>query len=252
MDHPYISIITPCLNSAATIRHTILSVLNQKLPIEYIIIDGGSTDGTLDIIAEYSERISRIISEPDEGISDAFNKGIYYANGKVIGILNSDDRYEDNILEAISDVFQTYSPDVLHGNLRYETAVAERFIEKPSPEKIWRLMTIYHPTMFVRKEIYKRIGAYSKEYKYAMDSEWVHRALRKQVRFHYVDKTVTTMLLGGVSDRLRKYALNEFKKSTITHGTSKLTANYYYYRQLAIQTLMSRPWLRRLNLRRRR
>ena len=247
MKHPHISIITPCLNSAATIRTTIQSVIQQKIAVEYIIIDGGSTDGTLAIINEYTDKISHVISEPDNGISDAFNKGIRLANGEIIGILNSDDCYEPNALKTISDIFQTYSPEVVHGNLQYETPTGERFLEKPSPEKIWQLMTIYHPTMFVRKEIYDRIGAYKEDYLYAMDSEWVHRAHKMHVTFHYIDKTVTTMMLGGVSDRLRKHALNEFKKSTITHGTSQLTANYYYYRQRVIQALMSRPWLRRLN-----
>ncbi len=116
-----ISVITVCFNSEKTIARTIESVINQHYSdLEYIIIDGGSKDKTVEIINKYRNELSYFISEPDQGISDAFNKGIRVATGDIIGIINSDDWYENGIFKLVNEMFlQNKEIDVLVGALRY-------------------------------------------------------------------------------------------------------------------------------------
>jgi glycosyltransferase involved in cell wall biosynthesis len=119
MNKPLISIITVCYNSVKTIEETIQSVLAQDYPaIEYIIVDGGSKDGTLDVIYQYKHKISQIISEPDNGIYDAMNKGIHLAKGNVVGLLNADDIYANNkVISAIMQVMSDPNSEACYGDL---------------------------------------------------------------------------------------------------------------------------------------
>src|SRR5574338_486367 len=121
MNKPLISIITVCYNSVKTIEETIQSVLAQDYPaIEYIIVDGGSKDGTLDVIYQYKHKISQIISEPDNGIYDAMNKGIHLAKGDVVGLLNADDIYANNkVISAIMQVMSDPNIEACYGDLIY-------------------------------------------------------------------------------------------------------------------------------------
>ncbi|MEH6557737.1 MAG: glycosyltransferase family 2 protein [Oceanicoccus sp.] len=248
---PRISIITPCLNAAATIRDTIESVINQDFDdMEYIVIDGGSTDGTLEILQEYPDIIDKVVSEPDQGISDAFNKGIKLASGDYIGIINADDYYEPcaftNILEVAA---ANGDPDVIHGSLRYIPVTGNDYLEHPCIERIWNYMSVFHPTMFIHRRAYQKIGDYRMDYRYAMDSEWVHRALAGRLKPVRCSGIISSMRLGGVSHKNLLSSLLEFRRSAITHGASRITANYYFVRQLAIQNLVNIRLVKKLRLR---
>lgn len=203
-----ISIITVSFNSAKTIEETIQSVLGQDYPsIEYIIIDGASTDGTKDILSRYDN--IHVISEPDKGMYDAMNKGINLAKGDIIGILNADDLYADkNIISTISKAFQDPSIDACYGDLVY--------FSSDTPNKIvryWKSRSFLpglfswgwnppHPTFFVRREIYQRLGNFDTSFTMGNDIELMMRFLEKhQIRTTYIPRLMVKMRLGGVSNQ---------------------------------------------------
>lgn len=201
-----ISIITVCRNSADTIEDAILSVLNQKnIDLEYIIIDGGSTDGTMDIINKYKDKIVRIISEKDNGVYDAMNKGIALATGDVVGIINSDDFYRnDNILEEVAGSFRE-GADAVYGDLLYVSRSAKDKIVRNwkageyDPKNLKRGWIPPHPTFFVKKEAYQKYGVYNADFKIAGDYELMLRFLTKGARVFYLKKDLVCMREGGHS-----------------------------------------------------
>lgn len=206
-----ISVITISYNAAATIEQTMLSVLSQTYPhIEYIIIDGGSTDGTVDIIKKYAHRLAYWVSELDGGIYDAMNKGIAHASGDLIGIINSDDWYE-NVLDKIAELYIAHGKDcIIHGNIRFITKYSEK-IFKPN----MNLATSYykplffHPTVFVGRHVYERIGTFNCKYKIAADHDFIVRALLHNVDFIYDDEIIANMRDGGEA---AKRAIKGFKE----------------------------------------
>ena len=162
---PLISIVTVCFNSENTIKDTIDSVLNQTYGnIEYIIIDGGSIDGTVEFVQSYGDKIARFVSEPDKGIYDAMNKGIALATGDIIGILNSDDFYIDElVIEKVVKEFER-NIDCLYADLVYVRSEnlnkVVRYYDSShfSPQKFAYGLMPAHPTFFVKKDIYERYG----------------------------------------------------------------------------------------------
>lgn len=206
-----ISIITVCLNSAQTIEQTIQSVIGQKYDnYEYIIIDGCSTDKTLEILNKYKEYITTIVSEPDNGIYDAMNKGIALAAGDIIGILNSDDWYEPGILETVEKCFQDSDTDIIYGRLNVFKENGERETAKESHiEKIRYEMAIPHPTVFVKKDIYVKYGTFKLEYRISADYELMLRFYTKEARFLCVNKVITNFRRGGISARQGRLAEEE-------------------------------------------
>jgi glycosyltransferase involved in cell wall biosynthesis len=201
-----ISIITVCYNSNKTIEKTIQSVLGQDYPdFEYIIIDGGSNDGTIDIVNKYQAKISKFISEPDRGISDAFNKGLKLANGEIIGILNSDDWYEPEILKVVASQLQeNKNCDYLVGSQRYWDKNGGHYIARPDSnyaKKIKYMMPrLNHPSSFFRKNVYESIGLFNLSYRYAMDYDLFFRAFLTDKKPLFVDNVITNMNLEGASD----------------------------------------------------
>lgn len=204
-----ISIITVVRNSKDTIEETIKSVLSQTYPnIEYIVIDGASTDGTLAIIRRYEDKISKIISEEDKGVYDAMNKGLRIASGDVIGFLNSDDLYFDNkIIEKVASIFKKYSVDSLYGDLIY--------VDRNSPDKIvryWKSSNFApgsflkgwhppHPTFFVRKKIYERYDCFNLDLRVSSDFELMLRFLeRYKISTYYLPEILVKMRIGGQSN----------------------------------------------------
>ena len=184
---PKISIITVAFNSAKTIKGTIESLISQDYNnIEYLIIDGGSTDGTMDIVKSYAEHVKYYVSEPDNGIYDAMNKGIKAATGDVIGILNSDDFYPNSfVLSNVAKLFQKYSCDAVYGDLVYVKANDINKIKRYwqageySTSKIKNGWMLPHPTFFVKKKIYTRYGLYDTDLKSAADYEMILKLLYK-------------------------------------------------------------------------
>jgi len=203
-----ISIITATFNSENTIKSCIQSVDEQTYQnIEHLIIDGASKDKTIDATNEIPNRIARVISEPDNGIYDAMNKGIKIASGDIIGILNSDDFYASNtIIEEIIRTFETTDCDCIYGNLDFVGADnPERIIRrwKSSPfvpgsfSKGWHPP---HPTFFVKREIYEKYGTFDTSLNVSADFELMLRFLEKfKIKNQYLDKTIVKMRYGGES-----------------------------------------------------
>jgi glycosyltransferase len=210
-----ISIITVCFNSVETIEDTIKSVLSQQHDsLEYIIVDGGSIDGTLDIINKYKDKIYKIVSEPDKGIYDAMNKGIKLSTGEVVGILNSDDFYcDNNVLKNISEVFSDNCVDATYGNIEYvERADIKKCIRfwragDYRKEKLSSGWIMPHPAFFVRKELYERYGLFNINFRIAADYELMLRFLKKDIKVKYLDQTLVCMREGGFSGNSFKQRL---------------------------------------------
>ena len=206
---PKISIITVSLNSVKTIKQTIESILSQDYSnIEYIIIDGGSTDGTVKVIESYSDKISYYISEPDKGIYEGMNKGIKAATGDVIGILNSDDFYPNNfVLSNVVKTFNNSNCDAVYGDLVYvkesDTSKIVRYWQtgEYSTSRIKNGWMLPHPTFFVKKSIYDRFGLYNTDLKTAADYEMILKLLYKQnINVIYIPMILVKMRLGGASN----------------------------------------------------
>ncbi len=206
---PKVSIITVCYNSEKTIEDTIKSVVNQSYPnIEYILIDGVSSDNTLTIINKYKKQITKVVSEKDNGIYDAINKGISLATGDIIANLNSDDFYIDN--NVIADVVATFEKektDTLYADLYYIDAVDTNKIvrywkSKPYKEGLFlKGWMPPHPTFFVKKEVYQKHGLFDLQFKSAADYEIMLRFIhRYNVSISYLPRVIVKMRVGGMSN----------------------------------------------------
>jgi glycosyltransferase involved in cell wall biosynthesis len=200
---PLFSIITVVRNGVRTIERTIQSVLTQPVEgLQYIIIDGGSTDGTLDIIRSYDDRIDLWISEADCGIYDAMNKGIALSTGRLIGILNSDDCYEKAALGSVAKTCQAQMVDrntIAYGDhaiLDEELGIRTIF---PGHEKYWQGMTICHQAMFVTRDVYEERGLYDTSLRYAADYDFFIRSELNGVRFVHVPQLVVSFSNAGAT-----------------------------------------------------
>jgi glycosyltransferase involved in cell wall biosynthesis len=205
-----VSIITVVYNNSRTIGKAIESVLAQDYPcIEHIIVDGRSADGTVEIIQSYEDCISKFISEPDDGIYDAMNKGLKLATGEIIGILNSDDFYfNDGVISDIVREFDNTKVDIVYGDLFYvspdnlDKVVRYYSSEKCSPDSFaWGWMPA-HPTCFIRKSVYEKYGNFKTNYKIAADYEIMTRFMAKyRLPYSYLPKVMVKMRTGGISTR---------------------------------------------------
>jgi len=237
-----ISIITVVRNNKDTIKDAIDSVLSQTYKnTEYIIVDGGSTDGTVELIKEYGDKIDKFISEPDNGIYDAMNKGLSLATGDVIGILNSDDVYFDNkVLEKVAKRFEGTNIDSLYGDLYY---VKEKDLN--AIVRYWKSSEFIqgsfakgwhppHPSFFVKRHIYEKYGYFDLDMKVSADFELMLRFLEKYKIFTaYLPSVLVRMRTGGESNRSiknmitgNKFVLKAFDKNGIK--VNKFL--YLYYR----------------------
>lgn len=212
---PLISIITVVYNGEKYLEQTIQSVLNQTYTnIEYIIIDGKSTDKTLDIIKKYDNEISFWSSEPDKGIYDAMNKGIKKADGDYIGILNSDDYYELNAVEHIvNEISKFPDADVLFGNIyKLNMYFPEKILQNNMKgTNLTKGFSIWHPTTFVKQQIYTKHGLFDTSYKIAADYDLLLRFYLKNCKFQYINKVITNFREGGMSDYNNGTAQEQFR-----------------------------------------
>lgn len=207
-----VSVITVALNAAETIEKTIKSALNQDHnDLEYIVVDGGSTDGTLDIINKYKNNISKVISEPDNGIYDAMNKGFRSSSGTIIAALNGDDVYAGNsIVNRMVEFIERKDLDAAYGDLIYvdqrDTGHIKRFW-KPGPYKKGAFCygwVIPHPTFFCRKEIFEKYGYFNNEMQIAADFELMLRFIEKhRIKIDYLPEIIVKMRTGGKANVLR-------------------------------------------------
>jgi glycosyltransferase involved in cell wall biosynthesis len=203
-----ISLITVCYNSDHTIRDTIESVLSQQYKnFEYIIVDGGSTDKTLNIINEYSDRVDEVISEADKGIYDAMNKGIKHASGNVVGILNSDDvLYDSSCFGLIAKKFED-EPDIdaTYGDLEIVnrgdlSKVIRRYSSKNFAK--WKIrfgFMLPHPTFYARRELFEKLGYYKLDYRVSADFELITRFLSSGIKAKRIPEKIVKMRNGGIS-----------------------------------------------------
>lgn len=228
-----ISIITATFNSARTLKDTIQSVLRQtNKDFEYLIIDGGSTDETIDIVKSYESEFSgrlKWVSEKDQGIYDAMNKGIKMASGDVVGILNSDDYFtSDDILQTVDNAFKSHEIDAIYGDIH--------FIRDGNPQKCVRYYSSRmfrpfwlrfgfmpaHPSFYCKREVFEKAGLYSLDYKIGADYEMMVRLFKKyRIMSQYINKDFVTMRTGGASNnnvRSRITLINEDVKACKENG----------------------------------
>ena len=201
------TIITVCFNSEKTIKRTMESVLGQTLmPYEYIIIDGLSTDRTLEIAESFRKSFSekgtelRIFSEKDEGIYDAMNKGIDKARGDIIGIINSDDYYESEAVEVMQDTFEKTGCDLAFANIRMHMTNGRSFVKKARLRKYTTSRDWNHPTQFVSSKVYEKIRFRCRDISDDMDLYF--RVKKAGYRIAVVDKVLADFTMGGVSNRI--------------------------------------------------
>lgn len=208
-----VSIITVVLNNKSYIEDCIQSVITQKYQnYEYIIIDGGSTDGTVDIIRKYDRYISMWISEPDQGMYDAMNKGIKLASGDVIGMLNADDWYTDSdVISTVVEEFEVKNVDSIFADLV--------FVKREHPQQIMRYCdsSLFkaerfaygwmpaHPTFFVKRIFYEKYGLFKTDYRIAADFELLARMLgNRKISYSYIPTIIVKMRTGGLSTKSLK------------------------------------------------
>ena len=204
-----ISIITISLNNKKEIKDTIESVLSQNYSnIEYILIDGGSTDGSFQLIKSYSDKIDYIVSEPDNGIYSAINKGLKLATGEIIGLLHAGDLFfEDTVLNNIEEAFQDQSIDLIYGHSLVLNKKRNKIIRKNiSPVYKNNLMRLgwfpSHQSIYMRSKVFEKCGYYNEDYKIAGDYEFILRVLYVfKLKAKRLDKIIIKFYLGGKSSK---------------------------------------------------
>jgi glycosyltransferase involved in cell wall biosynthesis len=215
-----ISIITVCYNSRGTISDTINSVLAQTYPhIEYIVVDGASSDGTRELISSYGKKISKLISEPDNGIYDALNKGIRAASGDIIGILNSDDVFHnETVIEEIAEAFEDKKLDVIICDVQFVDPVNTSKVIRYYSSRNFKTSRFRfgfmpaHPGFYAKRELFDKFGYYKTDYRIAADYELEMRfLLTNHLRYRYLQIPVVSMRTGGVSNKsiISNYILNK-------------------------------------------
>jgi glycosyltransferase involved in cell wall biosynthesis len=245
-------VITVCFNSERTIRDTLESVFSQNYPdVEYLVIDGQSTDGTLRIVEEFRPRIARIVSESDRGIYDAMNKGIRLATGDIVAILNSDDVFADpGVVRDVVDAFERTGADCAFGDLVYvardDVSVVQRHWKSSDfqPGSFRRGWHPPHPAFFVRRSVYERFGSFDTELTFSADFELMLRLLeRHRVPWCRIPRVLVRMRAGGTANRIRniiegnRNCLRAFRKNGIS-------VSWLYPVLRLVPKLRQFPWAR--------
>lgn len=202
-EKPLVSVVTVCLNSEKFIEIAIQSVLNQTYDnIEYIIIDGGSTDNTLKIIEKYKKHLALLESGPDRGIYDAMNKGIRHCNGELIGLLNSDDWYESHTAEWVVAAWLSFNkPDIVHGSKMVWSQDGKPICYVSPKEDFGTETPFKHPACFVTRSLYEQIGYYRADFRVAADYDFMLRALKNGSQSYYISKVLTNCRQGGFTSQ---------------------------------------------------
>ena len=241
-------VITACLNSASTIGRTIESVFSQTLlPDEYIFVDGGSTDHTVDIIKEAMGNLERkkagfkfelLYQHPGGGIAAAWNMGLNRLNSDVVFILNSDDWYERDTAQKIISLFNDQrESDIILGSARYfnrEDHTPVRIIHAKSFLLLRFLMTVVHPACFVKRAVYQRIGLFDERYKVGADYDFIYRCYSSSIRFKRIDDVFTNMDLGGFASNNKEISRKELLEIGQRHGNFKIFPKMAYFMRLLL------------------
>lgn len=243
---PVISVITVSYNSKGTIINTIKSVLSQTYPeIEYLIMDGSSVDGTVEVIKSFGSQISKFTSEPDKGIYDAINKGIRLSTGNIIGILNSDDFFYDNyVIQRVVDTFNENNVDAVFGDVQFVdkndlSKVTRYYSSKHFKPGLFRFGFMpAHPSFYVKREFFEKFGYYKTDYKIAADFELLLRFLLiNKISYKYIEMPFVSMRTGGMSNKSinSNYILNkEIARACKENGIRTNYVNIYskYFRKI--------------------
>ncbi|MCD7973421.1 MAG: glycosyltransferase [Candidatus Azobacteroides sp.] len=229
-----VSIITTCYNREHSIKNTIESVLNQDYDnIEYIIVDSASTDGTMEVVNEYKDRVTTIISEPDTGIYNTINKGIRLATGDLVGVMHSDDIFfSRNVISLVARAFEKNEIDLLYGNgifinLKTKRVVRNWISGTFHPSKIVRGWLPLHTTVYIKREIVNKYGLYDESFKIAADSEFLLRYMYElNLNIYYLNRYLIRMGMGGASTSLSKTfpKWKEDKRLYEAHGLNPYVA----------------------------
>lgn len=237
-----ISIVTVALNAADTLADTLQSVASQThVETEHIVVDGASTDGTLDIAARHGSHLAKIVSEPDKGIYDAMNRGLSLATGEVIGFLNADDVYaNDEVLQRIAEIMAHDDLDAVFGDAEFvnptrPTRSVRRYrSDHFRPDRIaWGWMPA-HPALFLRRGVYERFGVFRTDYRIAGDFELVARIFHNgTIRYRHVDEVWVRMRTGGISTGgwrntvlLNREVLRACRENRIPTSLPKILSKY--------------------------
>jgi len=225
--NPTISIITVCFNAASTLEKTILSVLTQNYSnLEYIVVDGGSKDQTLEIVKKYKNKISHVISEPDNGPFDAMNKGISLATGELVGIINADDWYEIDTFQKVAKAYsENYGVDLICGNMQYWEGSRKGKLSIANLGRLKKEMSLNHPTFFITKVGYTKFGNFDLNYRLASDYELALRFHINNAKIIVIDSMLANMSLDGMSDKNWSIALKEvllIKKKYLNSTKSRI------------------------------
>ncbi|MBB2496858.1 glycosyltransferase family 2 protein [Aquipseudomonas ullengensis] len=240
-----LSVIMIVKNDRLRFRRALSSVLAQKTAeLEIIVIDGGSTDSTREEIAAHKDQLHYWESGLDKGIADAFNRGIAQARGEFIATLNSDDTWEPDTLRLVQEA-QQQNPQasVLCGAVRYlDPDSGYSYVRYPNPAALKFRMWVFHPSLFVSRAAYARVGGYEPQYSHAMDSEWCHRALARGEKFEVIPAVLANMSLGGLSDRDFVISLRQYRDSVMRNGLcGPVEAWTYYLLFLGLKKAMLAP-----------
>jgi glycosyltransferase involved in cell wall biosynthesis len=237
-----VSVITACYNSARTIADTIRSVSSQSYRnIEHVVVDGGSRDGTLDIIAARRASIAKLIPGPDNGIYDALNKGLAESSGDIIGFLHSDDIYaDDDVIECVAQEFSAHPLDAVYGDLAYirnddlDRIVRVYYSGRFRPSRIaWGWMPA-HPALFLARKVFDTFGRFKTDYTIAGDFEFVARIFSTPgFKYRYLPKVLVKMRMGGVSTKgwkstvtLNREVLRACRENGIDSNYLKILSKY--------------------------
>jgi glycosyltransferase involved in cell wall biosynthesis len=233
-----VSVITVVLNGESSLAACLESVAEQSESVEHIVVDGGSTDGTVGILGAWNRHPIIWSSEKDRGISDAFNKGIARASGDIITLLNADDRWlPGTVTRSIECLAQSPQAGFCFGHCVLNSDDGQPLLNLGDP-RYWEHMRLFmpdvnHPTMFVRRSAYDLVGLYDQQWRFSMDFDWLQRAERVGVRGVLIDAVQTAMSMGGISDRQWRTAYAETRDIAIAYGAPRLVATVdYWYRLL--------------------
>lgn len=230
MKKPKISIVTIAYNCASKIEDTIKSVIFQKYDNkEYIIIDGASTDGTMEVVDRYKDFIDVIVSEPDKGRSDAFNKGIEKATGEYIVMMNAGDLLAEDALNKFANAFEP-GYDVIKGNtIRWNAETGFKSVERPVinyPSIPWNFL-VCHQSTYISKSAYERFGGYLVDMRIVMDFELMLRFTQLGAKFNSIDEDLAVFRMGGISQTSSKRRYEELRYAMLKNGHSHINTHIF-------------------------